>query len=494
MNRVDASQLTTPTAPSTAYAQIVADGIAARAGELALSLPAERGAPAHLHDSLLAAARALGPQLVDLSHFLHANPELGYAEHQAAAAVADLAATAATAPVEVGVGGLPTALRARLDFKPGPALGTPGAAAVTPGVAPGAPAPQPHPDPNPEPHPEPLAAPHAPTIAIACEYDALPEIGHACGHNVMAATAVGAFLALAALRRQHGEGAVPGNVVLLGTPAEEGGTGKEVLIRAGVFDSLDAAVMTHAYGYDLADQLWLGCRRLTITYTGVSAHASSQPHMARNALDAAALAYQGIGMLRQHMAPGDRLHAVIVEGGRRASIIPERAQLKLYVRSAAASTLKDLCSRVDDVAAGAALMTGCGVEVEWDPYLPVMPVRTNAAMTQSWVRAQEKTGRHPLPRGVVPETLAASTDFGNVSHLVPAIHPLIKVAGEEVALHTRAMAQAAGSQTGDAACVDGAYGLAAVVLDLLHDSALLAQARAEFEAAGGVLTTSQLFS
>src|SRR5699024_4475253 len=156
--------------------------------------------------------------------------------------------------------------------------------------------------------------PSTPTLAILSEYDSLPGIGHGCGHNVIAVMGLGAFLALAQLAEED-PSAVPGKVVFLGTPAEEGHTGKEYMAREGAFDGLDAVVMAHPYGYDLADQVWLGRRTLTVEYHGATAHASAQPYMGRNALDAASLMYQGIGLMRQQTPPSDRIHAVIREGG-----------------------------------------------------------------------------------------------------------------------------------------------------------------------------------
>ena len=139
---------------------------------------------------------------------------------------------------------------------------------------------------------------------------------------------------------------------------------------------------------------------LTATYTGVSAHASAQPFMGRNALDAASLAYQGIGVLRQQMPPVDRVHAIITEGGARPSVIPQTAKMELYVRSKYPETLKDLSGRLDDVLRGAALMTGVGVEIDWDPHPPSLPVRTSSALTDRWAVAQQGRGRSPLPAGV----------------------------------------------------------------------------------------------
>ncbi|MGV3072512.1 M20 family metallopeptidase [Corynebacterium phoceense] len=332
-----------------------------------------------------------------------------------------------------------------------------------------------------------------PTVAILAEYDALPGIGHACGHNIIAAAGVGAFLALtAALQRMV---TVPaGRIVVLGTPAEEGHTGKEYMIRGGALDGVDCAMMVHGFGYDIASHVWLGRRSATITFEGVPAHASSSPFMGRNALDAAALAYQGLGLLRQQMPPGDRLHAIIEDGGDSPNVIPRHASLNLYVRSGEVETLLDLSRRVDDIMHGAALMSGCGYRVEWDLNPMSLPVRNNEALAQRWARTQSLRGRVALPAGVVPETLAASTDFGNVSHLVPGIHPVIKVSPDDVALHTEAFREWAISDNARTAAADAAVGLAQTAFDVLADPELLDAARAEFAAAGGAKSVEQLLS
>lgn len=332
-----------------------------------------------------------------------------------------------------------------------------------------------------------------PTVAILAEYDALPGIGHACGHNIIAAAGVGAFLALtAALQRMV---TVPaGRIVVLGTPAEEGHTGKEYMIRGGALDGVDCAMMVHGFGYDIASHVWLGRRSATITFEGVPAHASSSPFMGRNALDAAALAYQGLGLLRQQMPPGDRLHAIIEDGGDSPNVIPRHASLNLYVRSGEVETLLDLSRRVDDIMHGAALMSGCGYRVEWDLNPMSLPVRNNEALAQRWARTQSLRGRVALPAGVVPETLAASTDFGNVSHLVPGIHPVIKVSPDDVALHTEAFREWAISDNARTAAADAAVGLAQTAFDVLADPELLDAARVEFAAAGGAKSVEQLLS
>ncbi|SDN94056.1 amidohydrolase [Actinomyces ruminicola] len=431
----------------------MAEETAARAAAAgpAPALPEDVGADPGLRAELAAVTDSLAPEFVALSRDLHAHPEVGHAEHHAVAVVAELLRTHGI-DSEAGVFGMDTALRAEI-----------GAAEDAP------------------------AHPGVPTMAILAEYDALPGVGHGCGHNVMCANSVGAFLALAELQRRR-PGALPGRVILQTTPAEESDTAKEILAQRGMLDGVDAAIQTHAYAHDLADQTWLGVRRMSAVYTGIPSHASSQPFMGRNALDAATLALTGLGLLRQQILPMDRVHAVVDDGGQVANVIPERAELNLMVRSKYPETLKDLVGRVEDLLRGAALMTGTGVEIITDANTNEMPVRSNGPLLTAWVRSQRERGRDPLPAGVVPETIAAGTDFGNVSLRVPGIHPLIKVTDrDDVALHTREMAAAAGSPTGDAAAVDGAYGLAAVALDWLHDADLREAVRADFEAAGGAV-------
>ena len=439
---------------------------AARAGAAApaTALGEGDGAPPALREALADVVAELAPQIVALSRDIHAHPELGYREHHAVAAVAGRL-RAHGLEAEVGVYGMDTALRAEIGAS-APDGGGPGGAPDGAGLG---------------------AVGGAPTIAILAEYDALPGIGHACGHNVMCANSVGAFLALAALARRASD-ALPGCVVLQTTPAEEPDTAKERLALAGMLDGIDAAIQTHSYAHDVADQTWLGVRRIRAVFTGVPAHAASQPFMGRNALDAAALVLNGISLLRQQILPMDRLHAVVVDGGQAPNIIPERSELNLFVRSKYPETLKDLVGRVEDVLRGAALMTGTGLEIITPEYTNEMPVRANGPLTAAWVRSQRERGRDPLPFGVVPETIAAGTDFGNISQRVPGIHPLIRVTDRtDVALHTREMERAAGSPTGDAAAVDGAYGLAAVALDWLHDAGFRGAVRADFEATGGAI-------
>jgi amidohydrolase len=437
------------TRPSTAYLdRLEEETRAAMAGAQAQE-SGYRGAPEELRARVEGHVEAVAADLREVVDRLHADPETAYAEHRSAALLVEVLARHGVR-AELGAGGLDTAFRAEVGSGDGP------------------------------------------VIAVLAEYDALPGVGHACGHNVIAATGVGAFLGLALAAAQDPD-SLGGRVVLLGTPAEEGHTGKELMARAGAFDDVDAAIMVHPYGHDLADQVWLGRRLLRWSFTGVPAHASAQPFMGRNALDAATLAYQAVGLLRQQLPPVDRVHAVITEGGTRASVITEHAEVQLYARSKYVQTLKDLSGRLDDIARGAALMTGTSVQIDWDAYPPSLPVRSNTTLTGSWVQAQRRRGRDPLPAGVVSETLAASTDFGNVSFRVPGIHPLLKIAAPGVALHTREFAAAAASPAAHRAAVDGAVGLALTALDYLQDGALRTAVHEEFTAQGGALDVPRYF-
>lgn len=452
------TNLSEPIPPSTHYADEIARATAERAAQRTYEPPRGGGAQDAFAQVVKQELEAVTEDLHQLSARIHQLAETAFEERESARAIVELL-RAHGIDAQTGVYGVETSVLAQVGGDAG--------AEVVAGESTGR------------------------TIGILAEYDALPEIGHACGHNVICATGVGAFLVLA---RAHAKAQLPGKVVLLGTPAEEGHTGKEYMAREGAFDSLDAAIMLHGYGYDCADQVWLGRRTLTVTYKGVSAHASAQPFMGRNALDAANLFYQGLGLLRQQMPPIDRIHAVIPEGGTRPSIVTEEAQVQVYVRSKFPETLKDLSERVHDVAQGAALMTGTGVEMQWDVHPPSLPIRTNQPLTDRWVKHQNTVGRSPLPAGVLDESIAASTDFGNVSYRVPGIHPLLKISDESVALHTRAFEAASGSESAFKGVVDGAYGLAMTAADFLFDDDLAASVTADFEVAGGRMDVPNFFN
>lgn len=440
-------ELSRPETPDRSFADALeqrTERLAAAAGYLTSP---HAGAPTELAAEAGRNVDDLADEIVGLSHRIFETPEEAFREVRSAEAIARVVERIADVPVATGVYGLDTALEA----------------ATGPADAGG-------------------------TVAILAEYDALPGIGHACGHNLIAAAATGAFLALARLGDR-----LPGRVVLLGTPAEEGNSGKELMAAHGAFEGLDAAIMAHGFGYDAVDHPFIGRRILRIEFEGVAAHASASPFLGRNALDAVVLAYQAVGLLRQHLPPTDRVHGIVTEGGERPSVIPRRAVLEFYLRSHAADTLKELSRRVADIARGAALATGTGVSLHWDPQPATLPTRFNQPLSERWAVHQAARGRKALTRAVVPAELAASTDFGNVSVRVPGIHPVIKVSPPEVALHTPEFATWARSEAGDRAAVDAAYGLALTALDFLADPALRDAVRADFEAAGGVLDVAEYF-
>lgn len=400
---------------------------------------------AQLWDVAAAQAEGLREKASHIVADLHAHPETAFEEHRSMEVLADIVEEHGF-PVRRAVYGVETAFEASWQS----------------------------PDFDPEQHP---------TVAILAEYDALPQIGHACGHNVIAAAGVTGFLAATAAL----DDAPPmsGRVLLQGTPAEEGHSGKEYMIRGGSLDGVDAAVMIHGFGYDIGAHAWVGRRILRVRFRGVAAHASSQPFMGRNALDAASLAYQGIGLMRQQMPPSDRVHA-IMSGGDRPSIIPSEAEMTIYVRSLGTRTLMDLSARVEDIVQGAALMAGVEVDVDWDEHPMTLPVRNNAALVERWTATQARRGRTALPAGTVPDTVAASTDFGNVSHLVPGLHPMVKVSPTDVALHTEDFARWAATPQAVDAAVDSAAGLAQVALDFLADTDFCRAAQEDFDREGPV--------
>ncbi|MBZ8176582.1 amidohydrolase [Corynebacterium sp. 3HC-13] len=445
--------------PSTAYldyvSQHIAEGVAAveaeRRQETAES-KAEYSHQTEVWQKITDAAENLRPELEDILQDLHAHPEVAFEERYAQSCLVEHLKSHGFHP-ELGVYGVGTSFRAEFasaDFDPQ----------------------------------------HHRSIAIMAEYDALPGLGHACGHNIIAAVGLGAFISLHQVLSQL---SYSGRVILIGTPAEEGHSGKEYMIRGGMLDGVDMAMMVHPFGHDIASHAWVGRRTLQATFRGIAAHASAQPFMGRNALDAASLAYQGMGLLRQQMPPCDRLHAVISDGGRQPSIIPDSATMNIYVRSLHTETLVDLSKRVNDILDGAALMTGTEVEKEWDQHPATLPVRNNAVMAARWAQSQARRGRVALPAGVIPDTLAASTDFGNVSQRVPGIHPMIKVSPPDVALHTEAFARWTKSPEATTTAVDGAVGLAEVAADLLFDENFAAAAAQEFEDNGGVMSVAETF-
>jgi amidohydrolase len=315
-----------------------------------------------------------------------------------------------------------------------------------------------------------------PTIAVLCEYDALPGIGHACGHNIIGTAGLGAGLVAAALADELG-----GRVVVMGTPAEEGGGGKVFLAEGGAFDGVDAALMVHPAGQDLAAMNVIAIHQLYADYHGEEAHAAAFPHKGRNALDAAVLGYNAVAALRQHIRPDERIHGVFTKAGDKPNIVPAHTQANWFVRSTTLATLAELKPRVTACLEAGAAAAGCRCEIRWDD--PAYADMLNSApIVGAYAANAARTGRVLLDPASAPYPVVGSTDMGNISYVVPSIHPMIAVAPPHVSIHTPEFAGHARGDAGDRAVVDGAKALAMTVVDLWTQPTLLDAARRDHEA------------
>lgn len=295
-------------------------------------------------------------------------------------------------------------------------------------------------------------------VVVCAEYDALPQIGHACGHNVIAAAAVGAFCALAEIAD-----AINLTVTLLGTPAEEGGGGKVLMLQRGAFDGAHAALMVHPSPIERDAMVTLAVSQLLVEFTGRAAHAAAAPERGLNAASALALAQAGIGMAREHFVADDRVHGIVIDGGAAPNIVPERAIGRFFVRAASVDRLAEVERRIVDVFRGAALMTGCAVSVrKTSP--SYSDLRTHSGMASAWRQNARDLGRSSLCRQ--PGDGAASTDMGNISHAVPTIHPLIAIESNGANIHEAEFAAHTNGPSADRAAVDGAILLAQTVVDM----------------------------
>jgi amidohydrolase len=313
-----------------------------------------------------------------------------------------------------------------------------------------------------------------PEIAVLCEYDALPGIGHACGHNVIATAGLGAGLAAAAVAEE-----LDGRIRIMGTPAEEGGGGKIAMARNGAFDGVAAAMMVHPADADLIRMHTIAVQELDIEYHGQAAHAAAAPHLGRNALDAAVLGYLNVAALRQHIRPDERVHGVIVRGGDKANIVPAQTAMNWMVRSPDIASLQPLKQRVLACLEASAAATGCTCTTAWAGHTYADMI-DNGPMVRSYVANAARLGREVVDPDAVGRRVVGSTDMGNISYLVPSIHPMIKVAPDGVAIHTTDFAEWARSEAGDRAVLDGAKAMAMTVVDLWAVPDLLDAARAAF--------------
>lgn len=370
------------------------------------------------------------PALTELATKLHDHPELAYEEHRASGWIAELL-EAQGFSVERALGGVATAFRARFGDGQGP------------------------------------------TVAILAEYDALPEIGHACGHNLIAAGAVGAFLSLSSQAAR-----VRGRVELIGTPAEEGGGGKIRLLEAGAFAGVDAAMMFHPYDRDILAHPALATTRVSMVFRGKPAHASIAPWDGNSALTACMETFRSVDTQRVHFRDGVRVHGIITDGGQAVNVIPERAASLFLLRAPNLAELERVSAIVERCARGAAL--AAGVEVELAMRRGYKDMRNNMALARRFGAALESLGRRP--REVDPRVGAGSTDMGDISHAVPSIHPYLAICDEgETLCHERAFAACARSERGFETMRVAAKAMARTAAQLFDEEGLLSEVRREFD-------------
>ncbi|HWT80576.1 MAG TPA: M20 family metallopeptidase [Candidatus Methylomirabilis sp.] len=370
----------------------------------------------------------LAPELLATSRFLHANPELAYEEHKAAERLTATLEQHGFA-VTRGLAGLSTAFLAR-------------------------------------------AGSGAPRLAFLAEYDALPGLGHACGHNLIGTASLGAALAVKAVLH-----ATPGEVLVVGCPAEEKGGGKIDLVQAGIFAGVDAAMLVHPSNRTEMVKLALGMREVSVEFFGKASHAAAAPERGINALDAVILGYTGVSALRQQVRSDARIHGIITHGGQAPNIIPDYAAARFYVRALDLPYLDELFWRVMGCFEAAAQATGCRVKItpagkDYHPYKPVY------ALAELFQRNLESVGE-TVDQGPVDRELG-STDVGNISQVVPTIQPMLQISPREVTCHMTAFAEAAVSDVGHRGMLLAAKAMAMTGVDLLAEPASLRRVADEF--------------
>src|SRR5437667_5064717 len=307
-----------------------------------------------------------------------------------------------------------------------------------------------------------------PVVAILGEYDALPGVGHACGHNLMGTAAAGAFLAL-----RDVAGDVKGRVRVVGCPAEERGNGKVALIKAGVFADVGAALMYHPGDRDELDPLMLAMVTLDVELRGKAAHAAAEPHEGVNALDGLILGWNALSALRLVVRSDSRIHGIITDGGKAANIIPDRAAARLMVRSPDNTYLADLRRRVLACFEGAAVATGTEIRPTWSDVCEV--VSTNRPLAESFAENVRTLGRTMQPRRLADTH--GSTDMGNVTTVIPGIHPFLSITEGPVPGHSIAFTDAARAPRALETMHLAAKALAMTALHVFTDPALLKHAK-----------------
>lgn len=386
-----------------------------------------------LKTSIIGEIDSRSHEFAELSLKIHANPELGFQEVKAAAWLTQYLEENDFS-IERGICELPTAFRGSY------------------GVG-------------------------KPVIALLAEYDALPDLGHACGHNIIATGAVGAGVAAKLAIDQFG-----GSIVVIGTPAEELYGGKATMIDRGAFNDVDIAMMVHAGAYDVATIQVLACQHLEVEFFGKAAHAAGQPEAGINALEALMQSFAAINSLRQHIRDKARIHGIITDGGKAPNIVPAHSAGSFIVRAEEDAYLDELKERVLSCFIGAATASGARLEYRWGE-VRYAPMRNNLTLARLFSQNMQSLGRQI--KLFEPNQTFGSTDMGNVSQVVPGIHPFVAIAPIEVANHSPQFASAAASEAGVRGLIDAAKALAMTVVDLTADSEIVSQVKQEFQQQNG---------
>jgi len=376
----------------------------------------------------LEALDALAPEARDLALRIHANPEVGFQERQAVEWVS-AALRRHGYDVEAGVAGLPTAITAAARG------GSPG-----------------------------------PTVGLIAEYDALPGLGHACGHNLMAA---GMMAAAAAVKTVLPE--LPGGITYYGTPAEEGGGGKILMLERGAFAGLDVALAYHAGDHMSYATGCLAVQRIDFMFSGRPAHAAGAPWKGVNALDAVILTFNGVSALRQQIRPDARIHGIVTDGGQAVNIIPERAAMALGVRSLDNTYVRELVGRVEACARGAAEATGTTLEISRDLFHD--GIKFNPALAEI-----VKENARALGFELTPRVSGASTDLGNLTQAVPTVEYTLPTCPPGVGMHTREALEAGAAEIGLTGMLNDARVMVMTAIDLLASPELVERVRRDFQA------------
>ncbi|KAG0315344.1 hypothetical protein BGZ99_007516 [Dissophora globulifera] len=320
------------------------------------------------------------------------------------------------------------------------------------------------------------------TIGICSEYDALPGIGHACGHNLIAISGVAAAIGLKAAIEKF---SLQAEVKLFGTPAEETSGGKVSMLNKGAFENVDLCMMLHGANADVVFPAFLALDTVEVEYFGKASHASASPWDGINALDAAILAYTNIGMMRQQMHPSQRVHGIIKEGGQAPNIIPDYTRSSYTVRAPKFAEVEVLKKRVERIFKSAATATGCTVKLTWG--VPYKDILTNDPLARKFEHYMNEQGVKYATKEQQQSKLSGSTDMGNLTYALPGIHPMFNILnlrGEDdmsMGLHTKEFAHASAQYTGHIATLRAAKSLAMTGVDCILDAELLKQVKHQFE-------------